>query len=176
MSIVVRSATAPASIATAVRAAIREQGSAVPLTIATMEERVARSVADRRFVMLVLTAFGGVALLLAAVGIYGVLSYSVARRTKEIGVRVALGARSSTVLGMVVGDSMRPVMWGALLGMAGALAVSRVLRGLVYGVGVTDPVAFGAATALLIFVALAASWIPARRASRVDPVVALRSD
>jgi ABC-type antimicrobial peptide transport system permease subunit len=89
---------------------------------------------------------------------------------------VALGARSSTVLGMVVGDSMRPVMWGALLGMAGALAVSRVLRGLVYGVGVTDPVAFGAATALLIVVALAASWIPARRASRVDPVVALRGD
>ena len=148
----------------------------MPVTIATMAERVARSVAHRRFVMLVLTAFGGVALLLAAVGIYGVLSYSVARRTKEIGVRVALGARSTTVLGMVVGDSMRPVLWGTALGFAGAIALSRVLRGLVYGVGVTDPLAFGGATAALLIVALLASWIPARRASKVDPVIALRAE
>ena len=126
--------------------------------------------------MLVLTSFGGVALLLAAVGIYGGLSYSVARRTKEIGVSVALGEQSRTVLGMVVGDSMWPVVWGALLGVAGSLGISRVLRGLVYGVGVTDPVAFGAATGVLIVVALVASWIPARRASRVDPIVALRAD
>jgi putative ABC transport system permease protein len=176
MSIVVRTTAATQSVATAVRDAVREQGSAVPVTIGTMEERVARSVADRRFVMLVLTSFGGVALLLAAVGIYGVLSYSVARRTKEIGVRVALGARSSVVLGMIVSDSMRPVMWGALAGIAGALALSRVLRGLVYGVAVTDPLSFGSATVLLIVVALVASWIPARRASRVDPVIALRGD
>jgi putative ABC transport system permease protein len=176
MSIVVRTAGASQSAATSVRAAVREQGSDVPITIATMEERVARSVADRRFVMLVLTAFGGVALLLAAVGIYGVLSYSVARRTKEIGVRVALGARSTTVLGMVVRESMRPVLWGTALGIAGAIIVSRVLRGLLYGIGATDPVAFGAATVTLIVVALIASWIPARRASRVDPIIALRSE
>ena len=176
MSMVVRTSVAPQSVAASVRAAVREQGSEVPVTIATMEERVARSVADRRFVMLVLTAFGGVALLLAAVGIYGVLSYSVARRTKEIGVRVALGARSTTVLGMVVGDSMRPVLWGTALGILGTIAVSRVLRGLVYGVGVTDPVAFGVATATLIVVALIASWIPAWRASKVDPIIALRSE
>jgi ABC-type antimicrobial peptide transport system permease subunit len=158
------------------RDAIREQGAEVPVTISTMEERVARSVADRRFVMLVLTAFGAVALLLAAGGIYGVLSYSVARRTKEIGVRVALGARASTVLGMVVGDSMRPVMWGTALGMLGALAVSRVLRGLVYGIGVNDPISFAVATMVLIVVSLVASWVPARSASRVDPVVALRGE
>lgn len=176
MSVVVRSASLPASLATAVRGAVREQGSDVPVTIGTMEERVARSVADRRFVMLVLTAFGVVALLLAAIGIYGVLSYSVARRTKEIGVRVALGAQASTVLGMIVGDSMRPVVWGALLGIGGALFVSRVLRSLVYGVGLADPVAFIAATTTLIIVALVASWIPARRASRVDPMVALQGD
>ena len=176
MSIVLRTRTAPLSLAAPLRNAVREQGSDVPVTIATMEERVARSVADRRFVMLVLTAFGGVALLLAAVGIYGVLSYSVARRTKEIGVRVALGAQTSSVLGMVVGDSMRPVLWGTLLGIAGSLGISRVLRGLVYGIGVTDPVAFGAATGTLIVVALVASWIPARRASKVDPIVALRAD
>lgn len=148
----------------------------MPVTLSTMEERVAQSVADRRFVMLVLTAFGGVALMLAAVGIYGVLSYSVARRTKEIGVRVALGAPSTTVLGMVVGDSMRPVLWGAVAGIAGTLALSRVLQGLVYGVGVTDPVAFAAATAMLIVVALLASWLPAYRASRVDPIIVLRGD
>ena len=176
MSVMVRTRLEPWSLAAVVRAAVREQGSDVPLTMATMEERVARSVADRRFVMVVLTSFGAVALLLAAVGIYGVLSYTVARRTKEIGVRVALGAQTTAVLGMVVGDSMRPVAWGALLGIAGALGVSRVLRGLVYGVGVTDPVSFGMATAVLVVVALVASWIPARRASRVDPIIAIRSD
>ncbi len=176
MSVVLRTRVAPQSLTAAVRAAVREQGREVPLTTATMEERVARSVADRRFVMLVLTSFGVVALMLAAVGIYGVLSYAVARRTKEIGVRVALGAQTTSVLGMVVGDSMRPVAWGTLLGIAGALAVSRVLRRLVYGVGVTDPVSFGAAAATLAAVALLASWIPARRASRIDPIVALRAD
>ena len=176
MSIVVRTSVTAQSVAAGVRAAVRAQGREVPITIATMEERVARSVADRRFVMVVLTAFGGVALLLAAVGIYGVLSYSVARRTKEIGVRVALGAQSTTVLGMVVGDSMRPVLWGTALGIGGAIAVSRVLRGLVYGIGVTDPVAFGVATVTLIIVALIASWIPARRASKVDPIIALRAE
>ena len=176
MSMVVRTRLKPQSLAGAVRAAVREQGNTVPVTLATMEERVARSVADRRFVMIVLTSFGVVALLLAAVGIYGVLSYAVARRTKEIGVRVALGAQTATVLGMIVGDSMRPVAWGTLLGIGGALAVSRVLRGLVYGVGVTDPTSFGLATVVLIAVALVATWIPARRASRVDPIVALRSE
>jgi putative ABC transport system permease protein len=176
MSVVVRTRVAPQSLAAAVREAVREQASDVPVTIGTMEDRVARSVADRRFVMLVLTAFGVVALLLAAVGIYGVLSYSVARRTKEIGVRVALGARPAAVLGMVVADSMRPVVWGTIAGVAGALAVTRVLRGLVYGVGVTDPVSFGSAIAALIVVAMAASLVPARRAAKVDPIVALRAD
>jgi predicted permease len=176
MSVVVRTRVAPQSLAAAVREAVRAQGSDVSVTIGTMEERVARSVADRRFVMLVLTAFGVVALLLAAVGIYGVLSYSVARRSKEIGVRVALGARPSAVLGMVVADSMRPVIWGTIAGVAGALALTRVLRGLVYGVGVTDPFAFGVATATLIVVAVAASLVPARRASKVDPIVALRAE
>ena len=106
-----------------------------------------------------------------AVGIYGVLSRSVSRRTKQIGVRVALGARSSVVRH----DRERldaPVMWGALAGIAGALALSRVLCGVVYGLAVTDPLSFGSATALLIVVALVSSWIPARRASRVDPVIA----
>ena len=103
------------------------------------------------------------------------LSHSVSRRTKEIGVRVALVPDRAS-LGMIVNDSMRPVMWGALAGIAGALALSRVVRGLVYGVAVTDPLSFRSVTALLIVVALVSSWIPARRASRVDPVIALRSE
>ena len=176
MSVLLRTRLAPQSLAAVVRSAVREQAIDVPVTMGTLEERVARSVADRRFVMVVLTSFGVVALLLAAVGIYGVLSYAVARRTKEIGVRVALGAQTATVLGMIVGDSMRPVAWGTLLGIAGALAVSRALRGLVYGVGVTDPLSFGVAAAVLVVVAMVASWVPARRASRVDPIIALRTD
>ncbi|HKG94849.1 MAG TPA: FtsX-like permease family protein, partial [Gemmatimonadaceae bacterium] len=176
MSIVIRTSGAPAALAPAVRAAVRARDPLVPVELTTMDERVRRSVADRRFVMLVLAAFGAVALVLAAAGIYGVLSYTVARRTREIGVRVALGAQRGTVLAMVLRDAMRPVLAGAAAGAVAALLLGRLMRGLVYGVGVADPVALGLAAALLLAVALAASWMPAHRAARVDPLTALRVD
>jgi ABC-type antimicrobial peptide transport system permease subunit len=141
-----------------------------------MAERVAGSVADRRFMLAILGLFAAVALLLAAVGIYGVVSYSVERRTREMGIRVALGAEPSGVLGLVVRESMRVVLVGIGVGIAGALALSRLMRGLLYQVSPVDPPTFWVVALLLGGIALLASYLPARRASRVDPVIALRSE
>ena len=144
-------------------------------TIGTMEGRVADSVADRRFTMAVLSTFAVVALLLAAVGIYGVLSQTVLKRTPEIGVRMALGAEAGAVLRMVMAAAMRPVLAGIVCGVVGAALSVRVLRGFLFGVTPLDPAAFATAAALLIVVALLAAYIPARRATRVDPLKALRA-
>ena len=114
--------------------------------------------------------------MLASTGIYAVISYSVAQRTREVGIRMALGARRSDLLRLVVGGSLKTVLIGVAVGLAGACVLTRVLSNLLYGVSVTDPSTFGAMSALLIAIALLASYIPARRASRVDPIVALRSE
>ena len=116
------------------------------------------------------------ALLLGVVGLYGVIAYSVTQRTREIGVRMALGAARGTVRAMVLGDAMRAVLPGVVVGLVGALALSRVLRGMLYGVSATDPTVFAAVAVLLTAVATAAAWIPARRATRVDPLEAIRAD
>jgi len=176
MAVVLRTREAPGTLAAAVRARLRRADSDVPVEISSMEERLAESVSERRFSMLVLTGFGGVALLLAAVGIYGVLSYAVVRRTSEIGVRMALGAGRGRVLAMVLRDSMTPVLAGTAAGVAGAAALTRLMSGMLYDVSATDPVTFAAVVALLTAVALAASYVPARRAARVDPMVALRAE
>ena len=141
-----------------------------------MEELVARSVSQRRFNLLLLAAFASVALLLAAVGIYGVMSYSVEQRTREIGVRMAMGAQRGDVLRLVIGEGMKLALIGALLGLGGALALTRLLKTLLFGVSATDPLTFIAIAALLISMALLACWIPGRRAAKVDPMVALRID
>jgi putative ABC transport system permease protein len=139
----------------------------------TLEQTVADSVGERRFHMLLL---GSVALLLAALGIYGVMAYSVAQRYREIGIRMALGAQSSQVLRMVVSSGLKLAVMGVGIGVIGALAVTQALKTALYQVSTSDPITFGAVSLLLLCVAALASWAPARRAARVDPMVPLRAE
>ncbi len=142
----------------------------------TLEELLGTSVAPRKFNMMLLGIFAGVALVLAAVGLYGVMSYSVSWRTHEIGIRMALGAKRSDVLRLVVRQGMTMTIIGVALGLIGAFSMSRVLAGLLHGVSATDPLTFAGVSIVLLTVALLACLIPARRATRVNPIVALRSE
>lgn len=148
----------------------------VPPVFRTMERVVSSSVADRRFVLVLVSVFGTAALVLATLGVYGVISYLVTQRRREIGVRIALGARRSEVVRLVLRQGAALAFVGIALGAAAALFLVRLLKGLVYGVSTSDPLAFGATIGLLTVVALLASWLPARRASSVDPVEVLRGD
>jgi putative ABC transport system permease protein len=141
-----------------------------------MEEVVGLSLAQRRLSMSLLATFAALALLLAGVGIYGVLAYSVTERTHEIGLRMALGASSRDVLRMVMGNSARLIAAGLALGLGAALAVTRLMTSLLFQVSATDPLTYAGIAALLSAIALIASYLPARRAARVDPMVALRYD
>ena len=177
VSLVVRTATDPASAAAAITHAIHQVDGAQPvMQVETMDDIVADSISQQRFNMLLLAAFAGLALLLAAVGIYSVLSYSVRRRVREIGIRMALGAQIGDVLRMIVIEGMKPTALGLAIGLAGALALGRVVTNLVYGVSPADPATFAAVSAILAAVALAASIIPAWRATRVEPVKTLREE
>jgi putative ABC transport system permease protein len=142
----------------------------------TLDELVEKSLASRRFNMMLLGIFAGVALLLAAVGLYGVMSYSVSWRTQEIGIRMALGAQRGDVLKMIVGQGMLMTLIGVVIGLGAAFALSRLLASLLYGVSPTDAFTFSAVSILLILVSLIACFIPARRAMKVDPIVALRTE
>ena len=175
MYVSVRTSGEPSSLATAVRNEVWAIDRDLPVTqIRTMQERMSESVAEPHVYMLLLTVFGGVALLLSAIGIYGVMSYSVTQRTHEIGVRLALGANHSDVLRMVVKQGMTLALIGVVIGLAAAFALTQLMESLLYGVKPTDPLTFGVIAVLLTIVALAACYIPARRATRVDPMVALR--
>jgi putative ABC transport system permease protein len=175
MTLVVRSRSGSGELASSVSNAVHEVDRDIPLVdISTMDELVENSLSQQRFNMLLLGAFAALALLLAAVGIYSVLSYSVKRSVREIGIRLALGAPVGEVLRMVVFEAMKPTLLGVAIGTAGALALGRVLSSLIFGVRPTDPVTFVAVAALLAAVALVASIVPAYRATKVDPMVALR--
>ncbi|HET7553829.1 MAG TPA: ABC transporter permease [Gemmatimonadaceae bacterium] len=176
-TLVVRTSGEAAALAPAVRNAVWSLDSNLPVSeVQTMEAVVARSTASPRFNLFLLATFAAVALVLAAVGIYGVVSYSVSRRTHEIGLRMALGAQPGDVLRIVVGQAMALAAIGACVGLVGALALGRFMSSLLYGVQPSDPVTFLAMSAILGAVALAASYIPARRATRVDPLLALRHE
>jgi putative ABC transport system permease protein len=174
MALVVRAAGDPASISRRVRQAILAVDSRLPVfDLLTMEEIRASLAATTRFNMLLLTALGTIGLLLAAVGIYGVIAYFVSQRTQEIGLRMALGATEGKVLSLVVRQAMRPVLLGVAVGLAGAAAATRAIAGLLFEVSATDPVTFAGVVLVLATAALLASWLPARRASRVEPTRAL---
>jgi putative ABC transport system permease protein len=175
--VVIRSARDPLSLVPSVRAAMRAIDPNQPLSnIRTMDEMLSRLVAQRRFSATLVASFAVLALVLASIGAYGVTSYLVAQRTKEIGVRLALGADPKAVTRLVVFDGMRVGVFGLLIGVAGALATTRLASSLLYGVSPRDPATIvGVSTFLLIVVAFA-NYLPARRAARVDPLVALRQD
>ena len=173
--LVVKTDVEPASMAATVRKAVWEIDKDQPVSnIRTMEEILADSIARQRFSMLLLAIFAGVALVLAGVGIYGVMSYSVAQRTREIGIRMALGAQTGAVLKLAVGYGMKLVIVGVVIGLIAALMLTRVMATLLFGVTATDPTTFTLISLLLIAVAALASYIPARRATKVNPIIALR--
>jgi len=173
--LVVRTDVDPTSMAATVRNAVWEIDKDQPVSdIQTMEEILADSIARQRFSMLLLAIFAGVALVLAAVGIYGVMSYSVAQRTHEIGIRMALGAQAGAVLRLAVSYGMKLVIIGIVVGLVAAFALTRVMSTLLFGVTATDPTTFTLISVLLVLVAAIASYIPARRATKVDPMIALR--
>ena len=173
--LVVKTDVDPSSLAAPVRNAIWEIDKDQPVSnIQTMEEILADSIARQRFSMLLLAIFAAVALVLAGVGIYGVMSYSVAQRTREIGIRMALGAQTGAVLKLAVGYGMKLVLAGLVIGLIAAFALTRVMSTLLFGVTATDPATFTLISLLLIAVAVVASYIPARRATRVNPIIALR--
>jgi predicted permease len=172
---VARTAGVPLGIVSAIRQAAQKiDGSTVVYAVRPMQEIVANSISRQRFTMLLLSVFSALALVLSAVGIYGVISYLAGQRTHEIGVRIALGASSKDVLRMVLAQGMRITLIGVGIGIAAALGLTRLITKLIYGVGATDPVTFTGVAILLIGVALLACYVPARRAMRVDPIIALR--
>jgi predicted permease len=171
---VVRTQVPPASLQQPIAEALR-QATGLPVSdIRAMDQVVSRSTSRQRFNMWLMTVFGGASLLLAAIGVYGLVAYSVQQRTQEFGVRLALGARAGQVKGMVLAQSVRLTVLGVAAGLAGALGLARLMGSFLFGVKAWDPVVFVGAPAVLALTVLAATWIPARRASSVDPVQALR--
>jgi putative ABC transport system permease protein len=175
MSLVVRSTVEPSSLSGAVRQAVNEVDRSVPVAdVKTMDHIVSESITQPRFNLFLLGLFGAVAMILSAAGIYGVTAYTVTQRTHELGIRIALGAQVSDVLKMILGQGMAVIGVGLIVGLAAAFALMRLLRSLLFGVGENDPLTFVAITVVLVMVALIACYIPARRATKVDPLVALR--
>ncbi|HEV3410796.1 MAG TPA: FtsX-like permease family protein, partial [Chthoniobacterales bacterium] len=177
-SLVVRTNVAdPATMTAAIRRELAAVDPNIPLaSVRVFDEYLSRSLSRPRFNALLLSIFAGIALLLTAIGIYGVMAYSVSQRTNEIGIRIALGAAQSSIFRLVVGQAMMLVAISLAIGLAGAFAATRLLSTLLYGIGAWDPLTFGAIVVLLSVVAFLAAWLPARRASNVNPIIALRAE
>jgi putative ABC transport system permease protein len=177
LTLIVRASADPTSIVPAVRNEVERMDRELAISdIRTMNQLVAEAIAPQRFILFMLGLFAGLALLLASVGIYSVMAYAVTQRTNEIGVRLALGASPGAVLKMVVRQGMTLALAGIGIGLIAAIALTRVMKTLLFGVGATDPLTYAAVTLLLTLAALLACWIPARRATKVDPLTALRHD
>jgi len=175
LRLIVRTEREPESLVAAVRTQVRELDPALPVTaVQTMEEAISASARSERFNTVLLGGFAGVALLLAALGIAGVLATSVSRRTQEIGLRMALGAQRADVLRMIVRQGMTLVIVGLAIGIPAALALTRLMASLLFQTTPRDPLTFGGVTVVLVVVAIVACYVPARRATRVDPIEALR--
>ncbi|MDQ6829906.1 MAG: ABC transporter permease [Gemmatimonadota bacterium] len=173
-NIVMQSAGDPSTLIAASRRIVHDLRPDIPPRFRTIEEIIGRSVADRRFVLLLVGVFGASALLLATLGVYSVISYLVTQRRQEIGIRVALGAQNQDVMGLVLRQGMTLALVGIVVGALAAIGLTRLMAGLLYGISPTDPIAFGAVMLVLTAVALIASYVPARRATRVDPMSILR--
>jgi len=174
---VIHTAGEPTAVVPTLRSLLAELDPALPLSdVRSLDDIVSASVAERRFNMLLLAVFAGVALVLAVVGIYGVQAYSVTRRTAEIGVRVALGASARAILRLIVGQGMRPALWGIAVGLLGAFGLSRLLTSLLFGIVPSDPATYAGVAVVLAAAALASCYLPARRALSIDPAVALRDE
>jgi putative ABC transport system permease protein len=177
MNFEVRAASDPTESIAAIREAVREVDANLPLfDVKTQVEQASQSLAQERLFAALLGFFGALALALAALGLYGVLAHSVAQRTKEIGVRMALGAEARHVLRLVIGQGMSLVCVGVVAGLILAYWLTKWLSGWLYGVGGADPLTYGSIALLLAVVALLSCWIPARRATKVDPMIALRCE
>jgi predicted permease len=175
--LVVRTRQRPEALLASLQAELRAVDRDLPLfDVAPLEAVVDSSVSQRRFSMLLLLIFAGVAVVLASLGIYGVIAYTVTQRTRELGIRMALGASQADILALMVGQGLRMTLVGVGIGLALSLGLGRLLSTLLYGIQAHDPLTFVAVAALLVGVALVASWLPARRAARVDPAVTLRAE
>ncbi|HKG48714.1 MAG TPA: FtsX-like permease family protein [Pyrinomonadaceae bacterium] len=175
--LVVRSSIDPASIVAGIRQEVAKLDPEIPLSdVSTIEQAMNRSLVTARLTNSLLVGFAATALLLAVTGIYGVMSLNVTNRRNEFGIRLALGAQTSNVLKLILGQGLRLAVIGVALGLAGAIAFTRLLQGLLFGISASDPLTFAVIAALLVGVALLACWIPARRATKVDPLEALRSE
>jgi predicted permease len=176
MTFVVQTSADPAAVISALKARIWNVDPTLPVyDAATLDSLVSQSLAPRRFVMQIVTSLSGLAFLLAAIGIYGMLSFSIAQRTGEIGLRLAMGASTSTIMRMVIREGMTLAAAGVAIGLVAALAMRRGISALLYGVSPADPLTLAGTTALLLVVALMACYLPARRATAVDPLAALRA-
>jgi putative ABC transport system permease protein len=177
LGLVVRTTGDPLASVPAMRAAVRSVDPDVPLSrINTMDALIEQTTGPRRFSMLLLGSFAAMAMVLASIGLFGVMSYMVTQRSRELGLRIALGADTRAVLGLVLGKGARLALLGVAIGLAASLAVTRVMATMLFHVSATDPITFAAISLLLIGVALVASYLPARRATKVDPIVALRAE
>ena len=177
MNVVMRGSSDPVALVGAVKQQIHELNTDLPLyNVGTMQERVDKSLARRRFIMLVLGTFGAISLGLAMVGIYGLIAYLVGQGSREVGIRLALGATPANIMKLIVSGGMTQAFWGVGIGIGGALIVSRLMRSLLFGVGVADVATFVTVPILLACIALVAGYVPARRASRIDPTSSLRCE